>query len=644
MDVVETLAYDFTAERNGGFRTFVPGGSDYEIVDFDGHRGRRPARPRARLRRPELRRPGAVVRQRRPRQGHRAPRLRAHLHASRTPSTCSLTSPSSTGSSSAQDFPPARARSSIDITIARRRHRPTGLRPRRPPRRHRAASATGRPRSRRQPRAASSSRRGSLPAAGDFTRRAERTTALDRILAEEGADSPTSANADAGASPGARARCHRRRGRRRRARRSATTPSRRARRPVRPTSHDLLDQAEDQADRRARRSTTPTCYFAISSPPRRSTTSSTGIEDERNARIGNVGGPVVAVAAPSLWSPGHLAEVGQGPRATRPTSASTGGSCPTSRRPSSPSIDDWGGVDSKAFASDARRPRPAGLADDQPRGRRPPVHPVAARPRRARCATTRPRRCGGSSTTGGPPSPRTSSTDEAKDDRIGVGGLDVGLPVAGEGRLRRPAATRRSRAACPWLLHVLLVLVRRRRRPSLAFVAQGVGRRRRRRRRRSSSSLLGIAAAAAAHREGRPQARRGRRASRSSSRTSRSSTTCPSATWRSTSATSSTPSPSASPTSSSPGCGCASPRSPTRHRASPPGTCTACIGAGLHGGGGLRPPRDLGSRRLASPATSRRPRRAPSARHRRRAAAAAASPAAAAAAAAAAAPAPGSRR
>lgn len=34
MDVVETLAYDFTAERNGGFRTFVPGGLDYEIVGF----------------------------------------------------------------------------------------------------------------------------------------------------------------------------------------------------------------------------------------------------------------------------------------------------------------------------------------------------------------------------------------------------------------------------------------------------------------------------------------------------------------------------------------------------------------------------------------------------------------------------------
>ena len=34
MDVVETLAYDFTAERNGGFRSFEPGFGDYEIVDF----------------------------------------------------------------------------------------------------------------------------------------------------------------------------------------------------------------------------------------------------------------------------------------------------------------------------------------------------------------------------------------------------------------------------------------------------------------------------------------------------------------------------------------------------------------------------------------------------------------------------------
>jgi len=34
MDVVETLAYDFTDERNGGFRTFEPGFGEYEIVDF----------------------------------------------------------------------------------------------------------------------------------------------------------------------------------------------------------------------------------------------------------------------------------------------------------------------------------------------------------------------------------------------------------------------------------------------------------------------------------------------------------------------------------------------------------------------------------------------------------------------------------
>lgn len=34
MDVVETLAYDFTDERNGGFRTFQPGFGDYQIVDF----------------------------------------------------------------------------------------------------------------------------------------------------------------------------------------------------------------------------------------------------------------------------------------------------------------------------------------------------------------------------------------------------------------------------------------------------------------------------------------------------------------------------------------------------------------------------------------------------------------------------------
>jgi uncharacterized membrane protein len=35
MDVVETLEYDFTADRNGGFRTFRPGGADYRIVDFE---------------------------------------------------------------------------------------------------------------------------------------------------------------------------------------------------------------------------------------------------------------------------------------------------------------------------------------------------------------------------------------------------------------------------------------------------------------------------------------------------------------------------------------------------------------------------------------------------------------------------------
>ena len=35
MDVVETLAYDFTAERNGGFRTFVPDPANYQIVDFE---------------------------------------------------------------------------------------------------------------------------------------------------------------------------------------------------------------------------------------------------------------------------------------------------------------------------------------------------------------------------------------------------------------------------------------------------------------------------------------------------------------------------------------------------------------------------------------------------------------------------------
>jgi len=34
MDVVETLAYDFTAERNGGFRTFEPDPGNYVITDF----------------------------------------------------------------------------------------------------------------------------------------------------------------------------------------------------------------------------------------------------------------------------------------------------------------------------------------------------------------------------------------------------------------------------------------------------------------------------------------------------------------------------------------------------------------------------------------------------------------------------------
>jgi uncharacterized membrane protein YgcG len=35
MDVVEELAYDFSADRNGGFRAFLPGGSDYSIEDFE---------------------------------------------------------------------------------------------------------------------------------------------------------------------------------------------------------------------------------------------------------------------------------------------------------------------------------------------------------------------------------------------------------------------------------------------------------------------------------------------------------------------------------------------------------------------------------------------------------------------------------
>src|SRR5690606_15016066 len=34
MDVVELLAYDFTDDRNGGFRTFVPDPANYRIVDF----------------------------------------------------------------------------------------------------------------------------------------------------------------------------------------------------------------------------------------------------------------------------------------------------------------------------------------------------------------------------------------------------------------------------------------------------------------------------------------------------------------------------------------------------------------------------------------------------------------------------------
>jgi uncharacterized membrane protein len=35
MDVLELLAYDFSADRNGGFRSFEPGGSDYSIQDFE---------------------------------------------------------------------------------------------------------------------------------------------------------------------------------------------------------------------------------------------------------------------------------------------------------------------------------------------------------------------------------------------------------------------------------------------------------------------------------------------------------------------------------------------------------------------------------------------------------------------------------
>jgi uncharacterized membrane protein len=35
MDVLELLSYDFTADRNGGFRNFLPGGADYSIEDFE---------------------------------------------------------------------------------------------------------------------------------------------------------------------------------------------------------------------------------------------------------------------------------------------------------------------------------------------------------------------------------------------------------------------------------------------------------------------------------------------------------------------------------------------------------------------------------------------------------------------------------